>query len=334
MEMKSEEALREWLGDATAQAVTLGGMQGAARAIQTQPEMARLLAAVDEVRAQGAEAVLALARAFLAEPAAIDGAIELMARRAAEDPYYRPHFRLASSEVHAGLLLVDTPALTVMLAAMDADAIASKRARRRGGASIVFSGQRAVYRFLKAGGAILSFWTVPTIAPGFTAADSGRCTFAGRRRIEDGDVVDIDGRSQAFLIDSAPCDLVYLHATTQIEAAPLKVEFDSTSFQFAGASSTDEGSSRIQMMLSLLRTMDRVDAVPLFVELLSTGHFYARWHAMRELLALDAEAALPHLRAMAADDPHHDVRTAARETLSRFFDELATPVEEPGRCRA
>jgi hypothetical protein len=332
--MKSDDAFRAWLGDAEAQAATLGGIQGAARAIQAQPEVARLLAAVDEARAEGAEAVLALARAFFAEPAALDGMIELMIRRAAGDPYYRPHFRLASSEVHSGLLLVDTPALTVMLAAMDADAIAAKRALRKSGASIVFSGQRVVYRFLKAGGATLSFWTIPSIEPGFTAADSGRCRFAGRRRIEDGDFVEIDGRSQTFLIDTASCDLVYLHATTQIDAAPLKVEYDSRSFQFVGASSTDEGSSRMQMMLSLLRTMDRADALPLFAELLSSDHFYSRWHAMREMLALDAEAALPHLRAMAAADPHGDVRGAARETLSRFFDERPMSLEEPARCRA
>jgi hypothetical protein len=319
--MKSDEALRAWFGDAAAQAVTLGGIQGAARALQTQPAMARLLSAVETARTEGAEAVLAVARAFLADPAAIEGMIELMSRRAAEDPYYRPHFRLASSDVHAGLLLVDTPALTVMLAAMDADAIAAKRAGRSGGASIVFSGQRAVYRFLKVGSAVLSFWEVPRIEAGFTAADSGRCRFVGRRRIEDGDFVEIDGRSTAFLIDEARCDLIYLHATTQIDSAPLKVEYDSVSFQFAGASSADEESSRIQMMLSLLRTMDRRDAVPLFVELLSIDRFYARWQVMRELLALDAEAALPHLRAMAADDPHGDVRAAARETLARFFDE-------------
>jgi hypothetical protein len=35
---------------------------------------------------------------------------------------------------------------------------------------------------------------------------------------------------------------------------------------------------------------------------------------MREWLALDAAAALPRLRAL-ADDPHHEVRAAARATL-------------------
>jgi hypothetical protein len=38
---------------------------------------------------------------------------------------------------------------------------------------------------------------------------------------------------------------------------------------------------------------------------------------MRELLGLDAEAALPHLRKMAASDPHRETRRAARQALER-----------------
>ena len=43
-----------------------------------------------------------------------------------------------------------------------------------------------------------------------------------------------------------------------------------------------------------------------------------RWHVMRELLGIDAEAALPHLKRMAARDPHPDVRRAARSVLDRL----------------
>jgi HEAT repeat protein len=39
---------------------------------------------------------------------------------------------------------------------------------------------------------------------------------------------------------------------------------------------------------------------------------------MRELLGIDAEAALPHLKRMAARDPHQDVRRAARSVLDRL----------------
>jgi hypothetical protein len=46
---------------------------------------------------------------------------------------------------------------------------------------------------------------------------------------------------------------------------------------------------------------------------------------MRELLAWDAEAAFPVLKAMAEDDPHPDVRNAARRTISEFFQDEALP---------
>lgn len=77
------------------------------------------------------------------------------------------------------------------------------------------------------------------------------------------------------------------------------------------------------MMLALLRMMDRRDAIPLFRDLLRSELFYARWQTMREFLALDAAAALPHLREMAVADPHGEVRRVAAQTLIRVEEELA-----------
>ena len=51
---------------------------------------------------------------------------------------------------------------------------------------------------------------------------------------------------------------------------------------------------------------------------------------MRELLALDAGAAHPHLLRMAQVDPHPEIRAAASQTLDLFF---ADPAEEIA-CRA
>ena len=65
------------------------------------------------------------------------------------------------------------------------------------------------------------------------------------------------------------------------------------------------------MMVTLLRIMDRKDAVPVVRESLKDQHFYTRWQIMREFLALDAEAALPSLRDMARRDPHPEIREAA-----------------------
>jgi HEAT repeat protein len=98
-----------------------------------------------------------------------------------------------------------------------------------------------------------------------------------------------------------------------------------------GATSTDEASSRTQMMVTLLRLMDRANAMPVIEQALASPHFYTRWHVMREMLALDAEAALPSLRRMAASDPHPEVRFAATQALSLFFEDEE---EEAMLCRA
>lgn len=314
-------ALEEWINDPPARARTMAGIRDRAVNFDSSSAWAGLDRALEAAEAGGAEAVLSLARRVIASPGLVEDAMARLVAGASADPFYRPHLRLAASPVHCGLVLFERPSLAILAAAMDADAIAAKRSNRKGGASIVFTGERALFHFIDSGGATLSFWEAPRIEPGFTAARSGFCRLVERRRIEDGETVEIDGRDRTFVVDSAPRNPVYLRASTPLGAAPLRVEYDSATRAFVGASSTDEASSRTQMMLALLRILDRRDAVPVFRELLAGEHFYARWQAMRELLALDADAALPHLREMAVGDPHPDVRDAAAETLARFFPE-------------
>src|SRR3546814_8533818 len=79
------------------------------------------------------------------------------------------------------------------------------------------------------------------------------------------------------------------------------------------------------MALTLLRHLGRTGAAPLFVAETRSEDFAARWHAMRELIALDPAAARPHLAAMAASDRHSEVRAAAAATLG-----LLTPLPLAG----
>jgi hypothetical protein len=325
--------LKAWLADREAQHDSHQRASQAACRLKALPALSRLREQLDMPGGHSAQGALALARAFIGTKGALDDLLQMLIANGREDPYFRPPVKLVRAEVHSALVLVDHPNLTLSLAVMDADAIAAKRAGRTGGASLVFSGRQSLFHFLKGGGATLSFWEAPKIEPGFTGAASGQCRFVESRTIREGDTLEIDGRSRTFIVDTAAHDLVYLQATTGLEKAPLTVEYDAGKRRFLGASSNDEASSRIQLMLSLLRTMDRVDAVPLFEELLASEHFYARWQTMREFLALDAEAALPHLRSMAVADPHPEVRQAAESILARFFPENPA-VEEEALCPA
>jgi len=197
--------------------------------------------------------------------------------------------------------------------------LAAKKAGPRGATSIGLTGVTTLFRYLRSGGATISFWEAPPITDMFDASRAGNVRLVERRAIEDGEEIVIDGRYQSFIIDHATSDMIFFQALVRVDAAPVAAEYDSKTLSLIGASSTDEASSRVQMMVSLLRTMEREDAVPLIVAALDSPHFYTRWHIMRELLALDADAALPHLRRMAAGDPHPEVRAAAQQTLQLFF---------------
>lgn len=330
--MIAGERLAAWLQDRNAHRDSAVAVEAVAQRLRELPCLARLQEEVGGAGLAGPEGALALAERFIMTPGAVGEILAVLTEAAKGDPYFRPHFGLASSEVHTGLLLFDQPALNITLAVMKADAIAAKRAERRGGASLIFTGRRTLFHFIRGGRATLSFWEAPRIEAGFTADASGRCRFVERRRIEDGETVEIDGRRLSFVVEEAEHDLVFVRAETMLGAAPLAVEYDSGTLRFTGASSTDETSSRTQMMLALLRMMDRQDAVPVFEEMLQSQHFYARWQTMREFLALDAAAALPHLRAMAAGDPHPEVRQAAQHTLNLFFPEESRLEEELVAC--
>jgi hypothetical protein len=297
-----------WLADPVAQRRSRQAMEDAAGAVARLPAFAAVASGLGAAEREGADSVLALARALLDDEGAVRACLDLMIATAARDPFFRPPLRAVGGEVQSGLLLFHRPALTVQLTAMSAEGIAEKRFRRGAGpASIFFTGQRSVFRFLDSGGATLSLWEVPEIDARFAAERSGRCRLVGRRR-------------NAFLVEDAPRDLVYVQAATPLGAGPVTAEYDWATRRLVGTSSTDDASSRIQLMLTLLRASGRRDAAPLFADLAASGPFHARWQAMREFLGLDAEAALPSLRAMAAGDPHPEVRAAAAETLAALLD--------------
>jgi hypothetical protein len=320
------DALETWLEDKAAREATAAAMRGLAEAIAAIPAFARLKQALRPAAERGAAAVLALARRLVEDDASIAALLDAAISAAAADPFCRPPLRASRNSVQDGLLLFGDPALTIQIAVTSADALALKRASGEPPQAIAFTGQRSLFRFVKAGGALLSLWTAPFIGPGFTAAAGGRCRLRERRRLADGDVIELDGRCESFLVDSAESDLVYLSASTPLEAGPVGVDYDPLTLEPIAASSTDDAGSRTQMMLALLRTQERREAAPLFAELLRVRHFHARWQAMRELLALDAALALPHLKRMAEADPHPEVRAAAAATLAAFFPDTTEPL--------
>jgi hypothetical protein len=265
-----------------------------------------------------AEQVAETIRILFADHAWVDVLVSALARKMRADPFFDPPFRNLNSDVHTGLLVFEDEKVSIAAGVTSALQLAERKNRPRGATSVGFNGQLNVLKFVRAGGATLSLWDAPPIGAGFTAARAGACRHSGARRIDDGEILTIDGRRQSYVIDRLRGSLVLLQATIAVDQAPLSVEYDTASGAFLGCSSTGDTSSRIQMISTLLRKLDHQAAFPAIAAFLDHPDFFVRWHVMKELLGLDAEAALPHLKRMAARDPHPDPRRAARAVLDRL----------------
>jgi hypothetical protein len=164
----------------------------------------------------------------------------------------------------------------------------------------------------------LSFWEAPRIAQDFSAANAGRCERVAERRIADGEILTVDGRHQSFIIEHAAANMIVVQAVVKADRAPVSVEYDAASGDYVGCSAADDSASRIQMITTLLRKLDCEAAVATMIGFLDHPSFFVRWHVMRDLLGIDLEAALPHLKRMSARDPHPEIRQAARATLDQI----------------
>jgi hypothetical protein len=312
-------SLAAWLNSRDAQRASFARVQERAAYWGVHPLMSQLERKLSELADPSPGAILALADEFMNDVDAHQALIDDMIAGCRADPFFRPPFFPLSSDIHTALLLFHNDLLSIALGVTGVDALAAKKRAHGGAGSIGFSGQVTKFRYLKAGGAILSLWEAEPATGDFVAAEAPPARFVGERRLEDGDEIVLDGATHSFVIEHAREDLIYFQAMVRRGTAPLAAEYDRETLRFLSASSTDEASSRTQMMVSLLRTMDREDALPLMERQLESPHFYTRWHVMREMLALDAEAALPALRRLASGDPHPEVRASAQQTLTLFF---------------
>lgn len=308
---------QDWLTDPSRQRETRRSIDAFARDWRDGPVQQRIGEAIAGAHGQGAEAIAEAARGLFADDGWVGTLIDALCDRLRADPMFAPPFRAMSSNLLQGLQFYSDEDVSIGASIVSVTQLAAKRSARREASSISFPGRLSVFKFVRAGEALLSFWEAPAITAGFSRAEAGRCRRTGERSVADGDILTVDGRSQTFVIEQARSNLFLLQAEIATDQAPLSVEYDSASLAFVACSANGDGASRIQMITTLLRKLACEGAFEPVAAFLDHPDFFVRWHVMKELLGIDAEAALPHLKRMAARDPHADVRRAARAVLDR-----------------
>ncbi len=278
-----------------------------------------LAASLDALDQPDAGAVAALLRPVLADAGWVSGVVVALIAEVARDPLFDPPLLPVRSAVQAGLTLYRGRHAAVVLGVGALDRLAAHK-RRGGGGSIGFTGAMTLIRVLDGGGATLSLWR-----GGWRGgAPMTACVPIGRRRLGDGELLELDART-SFLVDHARRDMVLLHATIFAGAAPTACEYDRATLALRATSAASERASRAEMLTSLLGAIGRHDGCA-FEVASRAPEPHVRWHAMREWLALDADAAAARLAEIAARDSDAELRALAAETIAL----IAGPVA----CRA
>ena len=196
---------------------------------------------------------------------------------------------------------------------------------------VVFTPGHAALHVLVSGGASIHRHDVPVMASeeegGFTSRGAAPCHSRPPRPLQHGETLRLDTARQNVTLAGAGADVLLLELAVQ-PPSPLPIRaYDVASGRLLHVSASRRDSSFRQMALALLRQLGRSDAEPLFAAETASEDFAARWNAMRELVVLDSAAARPLLEAMAASDPHPEVRHAAAATYALIF----LPADEAGR---
>ncbi len=291
-----------------------------------------LLTAMAAVRAAPPAAIFAALRPWLTDLGWLESRLDSAARLAGADPFAVPPLRAFGDMGFGGLMLAECGPMNLSLLVRSWNMTEPP-------ASVTFRPGHVLTRIVRSGGARALHYraalTEPERAGQFVAARTAPCNLVGETALVAGTSFATDKSGEAFLVVGGDGDVVLLQLSVAVPSpVPTRCYAANDGRLLRTAASSPQGSFQ-QMALSLLRMMGRRDAAPQFAAALATDDFAARWQSMRELVALDALAARPHLAAMAAGDPHPEVRAAAAATLTIVDRHLAAHAQpEPEPCPA
>lgn len=261
------------------------------------------LAALGDVVAEAdrvpLERAVAMLRPFLLDIGWFHDLLAQGCAAMAADPMHLPEVRASRSGSARHLVIARTRRIWLTATVIDA---ASDRSDR-----VHFSGRHILCRPLN-----------KALSGDVFSLRDEQAILDGERRIEAGELLEMDERDAAFRLHPAATPLMILRAQIAAEGPVTSRIHDARSGSPIAVGQADEQHNRRLMLLSLLRLQNRTDAASYFEQALDTLLSTQRWAIMREYLALDTQSALPRLHAMSRAEPDHRVRALAYAMLDRL----------------
>ncbi|GAB5349556.1 HEAT repeat domain-containing protein [Alteriqipengyuania sp. 357] len=233
---------------------------------------------------------------------------------------YAPPFHAINEGAFKGMTLYSGPDALVAISAVEpTDFLYSKRGSKGSDRSVAFSGNDGYIRFIKAGGLKITHWQSPLITSETELGAHLTCSKGETIAVKDGDCVRMTGGTETIVFESCEKSFTMLQISLRNSRSPVVPEYEVSSRRLVACSASDQKSSRLQMLSSLVRLLDGPASAELQDRLTRHPDHFVRWHAMREWLSKNADEARPRLEEMAASDLNPQVRQAAAMTFEMLF---------------
>lgn len=145
----------------------------------------------------------------------------------------------------------------------------------------------------------------------------------GFQQVRTGQEFALDNASELLRFSTIEGECLYLRLLVRDPDQRHVSEHDTRTGALLRIRQAQAHEGRLQMTLSLLRSLGRTDAVDGVAQKVSDWPPELRWHAVREALALDSRRGFALLDAMSRDDPDPKLRALALATRERLL--LAHP---------
>jgi hypothetical protein len=129
-----------------------------------------------------------------------------------------------------------------------------------------------------------------------------------------GELIYMDNACEALRFVHLGADAVMVRLLVRDPDAEQAIECDARTGEVLRVRQAQSRHGRTQMTLSLLRSLERTEAVPIFERDIATWPAHLRWHGVREALALDSASGFRLLEVVADSDADESVRSLARRT--------------------
>ncbi len=181
--------------------------------------------------------------------------------------------------------------------------------------SVLFSGQRAYFKFLKAQNAIVTVWECDKFDD-TSEFSQLKCYEPKDITVSTGDIILVDGTYQSISFSKCDQTVVFLQGENLNADLGISVSFCARTRQFLSTYPTSKIALRTMAMTSVLKHLGKADGLTNLFDDTITGPFYTRWHIMRELIAaLPADKALLEIKKFLQNEENPSVRRTAKATM-------------------